>query len=139
MRGGGPCCTLLRGRAIISGVVVRFKLSPGRSARVMGNRIPIGEGSNRDPVGYGNGMVIVSKKFSETCRGRAKVTKCALICGSCKLLLMTRRPFRSARTTVGGRGSVRSRAMMIAEIGREHLINSASTKEGLGRRVGSLR
>lgn len=70
----------------------RFKLAKS-FIRVVGKRIPMRHVTNRGPIGYGKGLVLVSNKFSGACQEGAKVTKCALACGSCKLALSTRRPF----------------------------------------------
>lgn len=115
----------------------RFNIVKARH-RVVGKRMPMGAVRNRGPVGTGNGVVIVSKKFSGTCRSRAKVTKCALMCRSHKFRLMRRRPFASVRGTVRRKRSVGSDARVMRVDARHVVMGSASGKQRLIARVGSL-
>lgn len=136
-RGGKCCCALHSGRGVYGRVLRRFNIANIR-ARVVGKRIPIGAVGNRRPVGTKKGLLIVSKNFSGTCRPRANVTKCALMCRSRNLRLIRRRPFRSARGTVRRKRSVGSAAFIVRFGSRHVVMGSASGKGRLIARVRSL-
>ncbi len=118
-------------------VLSTFKIANARH-RVVGKRIPMQIKHKRAPVGTGNGLVIVSKNFTGTCRGAANVTKCALIFRDHKFRLIRRRPFASTRRTVGGKASVIDSARVMRLDSRHVVIDSASGKTRLGDRVRRL-